>query len=70
VALTLDGAEVDQHLGTVVLGDEAVPLVRLKGNPLLPWPCRNRVLSAGASGSRRMRELLEAKTTMLNPHLP
>jgi hypothetical protein len=37
-------------------------------NPLLPWPCRTRVLSDRPPAGSPGRELLEAKTTMLNPH--
>src|SRR2546429_7032356 len=65
VPLTRDRAEVHEHVGTVLLGDEAETLLRaepLHGaschcNSLLPRPARASDLPAGLRLDRRSREL-------------
>jgi hypothetical protein len=77
VALTRDGAEVHEHVRAVVVGDEAVPLVGvellqrsqfLEEIPSFPCPCQTWVQSDRPPAGSPGRELLEAKTTMINPH--
>src|SRR6266540_1742193 len=55
VALARDRAEVHEHVGAVLLGDEAEPLLGAEPlhssschcNSLLPWPVRTCMLSVG-----------------------
>src|SRR2546430_3607566 len=65
VSLARDRAEVHEHVGTILLGDEAETLLRAEplhgaschSNSLLPRPARASELPAGLRLDRRSREL-------------